>query len=110
MLVLQKRWFSVLNLSGATNAWQDSYKVDHYLVRIWRLMVIWEESCKSPYKMMHILKAVFQESCKVLADKRPNLNRVVTFLIIKWEFYDFQFREKHVVKVVLKSFFSMTFN
>ena len=34
MLVLQEHWFSVWNLSGATDAWQVSYKVDSYLVRI----------------------------------------------------------------------------
>ena len=34
MLVLQEHWFSVWNLSGATDAWQESYKVDGYLVRI----------------------------------------------------------------------------
>ena len=52
MLVLQERWFSVWNLSGATDAWQESYKVNGYLVRILleqrlsaknlaRLTVIW---------------------------------------------------------------------
>ena len=34
MLVLQERWFSVWNLSGAVDAWQESYKVDGYPVRI----------------------------------------------------------------------------
>ena len=34
MLVLQEDWFSVWNLSGATGAGQEFYKVDDYLVRI----------------------------------------------------------------------------
>ena len=88
IMVLQEHRFSVCNFSGAMNAWQESYKGDGYLVRILLeqrlsaknhaiLTVIWQESFKSPYKMTHNHTRVLQEYCKILADNRPNLTRIV---------------------------------